>query len=785
MTYADGSKYDGEWKMGRRHGQGTYVYANSDYYSGKWAGGVRHGLGLYFFSSSKSQFYGFWDKNGFVAGTWVFIDGTTFVGKFEGKPLTLPRDAGNFLFSNGNKQRVKYVVPKGWKPVGFTTGAHTGRANLDEILAELKVSEPEETDALEAYAPDMIPVPPKIILTGAPASGKGKLSEMIVQKYGVRHVNTGELIRNAMQSQSDSGLVAKTHVERGQPVPDDALVQIVVDALMNPVMTKEGWILDGFPRTKEQALALKEGGMVPDVYLVLDLPDDVLIDACLHRRLDPVTGKMFHIVDEPPPSEIEERLLHREEDTEEVLVSRLRDYHRNVEAIASVFSGHVRSVDGDRPAKEVFDEMCKRIENIAVAPRVVLAGAPASGKGAHCERIMAKYRKLVHVTTGEAIKVAAAARTDLGMRAKAYMENGDTVPDEVLIPIMIDYLRQEKVQRCGWLLDGWPRTAKQAAAMCSAKMQPHVFLVIDVPDELVIERCVERRWDPVDGTMFHLQYDPPPPGEVAERLVQRRTDSKEHVLAMLSEHHHLVSEVGGIFHHRMRRLDGTQPDDSILSEIEARIEGKVVGPKIIICGAPASGKGKQCQRILTQLGVRHVSAGEVVRKAAADPDNELGQQAKSLLEAGQTIPDELQAEIVAADLNGTSASSEGWILDGYPRNKAQATALQRAGVSPHCILDLVVDEQELVDRQRHRRLDPVTGKLYNMQTDPPDSAEVAERLVQRVDDIEENIRERLRIAESARMAVLSTWPHVVHKINGNRADDFVAADIVHVLKLQR
>jgi radial spoke head protein 1 len=91
LTYADGSKYNGRFKMGRRHGQGDYTYACGDCYSGTWAGGAKHGLGLYFFRQSKSQFYGYWVKNGFSAGTWRFLDGTTLVGKFQGKPMTIPK----------------------------------------------------------------------------------------------------------------------------------------------------------------------------------------------------------------------------------------------------------------------------------------------------------------------------------------------------------------------------------------------------------------------------------------------------------------------------------------------------------------------------------------------------------------------------------------------------------------------------------------------------------------------------------------------------------------------
>lgn len=257
------------------------------------------------------------------------------------------------------------------------------------------------------------------------------------------------------------------------------------------------------------------------------------------------------------------------------------------------------------------------------------------------------------------------------------------------------------------------------------------------------------------------------------------------MLATLSEYHETVASVGSIFRDRMRRLDGTQPDDTVLSEIAARVEGRLIGPKIILCGAPASGKGKQCERIMSQYGVRHVNAGDIVRQTAADESSEFSQQVQALLANGEPLPDELQAEIIARDLNEPAGASVGWILDGYPRNAHQAMALKNAGVSPHCVLHLEVSEAALIERQLHRRLDPVTGQIYHLNTDPPPSKQVANRLVQRIDDTEQKIRERLQTAQAAQAAVLATWPHVVHTVDGDRADDLITTDIFEILKLQR
>ena len=141
---------------------------------------------------------------------------------------------------------------------------------------------------------------PRIIIAGAPASGKGTQCERIVEKYGIKHISTGDLLRAAVVAETELGQKAKGHMEKGELVPDELLIPLVADGLS---ATEEGWLLDGFPRTQPQAQALKDSGVVPDVLLVLDVPDEELTGRCVDRRLDPISGKIYHLKNNPPEDE--------------------------------------------------------------------------------------------------------------------------------------------------------------------------------------------------------------------------------------------------------------------------------------------------------------------------------------------------------------------------------------------------------------------------------------------------------------------------------------------------
>ncbi|KAL6331485.1 hypothetical protein AAG906_011425 [Vitis piasezkii] len=197
--------------------------------------------------------------------------------------------------------------------------------------------------------------PLKVMISGAPASGKGTQCEMIVQKFGLVHISTGDLLRSEVSSGSEIGNKAKEYMDTGRLVPDEVVIMMVTARISQEDAKEKGWLLDGFPRTFAQAQSLEKLKIRPDVYIVLDVPDQILIDRCVGRRVDPVTGKIYHLKFFPPENEeIKARLVTRSDDTEEKVKSRLEIYKKNAEAILSTYSTIMNKVDGNHSKDEVF-----------------------------------------------------------------------------------------------------------------------------------------------------------------------------------------------------------------------------------------------------------------------------------------------------------------------------------------------------------------------------------------------------------------------------------------------
>eukprot|EP00798_Chlamydomonas_sp_ICE-L_P015246 gene15246-21328_t len=200
----------------------------------------------------------------------------------------------------------------------------------------------------------------KVMIAGAPAAGKGTQCANIVQKYNLVHISVGDLLRDEVKAGTPAGAKAKEFMDAGALVPNKVVVEMVQTRLGKPDAKASGWLLDGYPRSASQADAIEKENIRPDVFILV--PDELLVERVVGRRLDPETGDIYHMKYKPPPAEIVDRLTIRSDDTEEKCKVRLKTYHENLNAVTGYYKDILVEVDGNQPMETVFGSITKIID---------------------------------------------------------------------------------------------------------------------------------------------------------------------------------------------------------------------------------------------------------------------------------------------------------------------------------------------------------------------------------------------------------------------------------------
>ncbi|MGQ3410962.1 adenylate kinase [Natrinema sp. LN54] len=208
---------------------------------------------------------------------------------------------------------------------------------------------------------------PRILILGAPGAGKGTQSAKITEEFDVDHITTGDALRNNKEMDiSDMDTEYDTpgeYMDQGELVPD-AVVNAIVDEALSQA---DGFVLDGYPRNVEQAEELEDMTDL-DVVLYLEVSEDELVHRLTGRRMDPETGDIYHVEYNPPEDpEVEERLVQRDDDTEETVKERLSVFRENTEPVIEYYddAGVLERVDGEQAPDAVWEDVKETIDDAA------------------------------------------------------------------------------------------------------------------------------------------------------------------------------------------------------------------------------------------------------------------------------------------------------------------------------------------------------------------------------------------------------------------------------------
>jgi adenylate kinase len=215
----------------------------------------------------------------------------------------------------------------------------------------------------------------RIILLGAPGAGKGTQAQFLTKKYNIPQISTGDMLRAAIKAGTEMGKIAKEAMDSGKLVTDDIIIGLVKDRIAEDDC-KNGYLLDGFPRTLAQADAVTNAGIEIDAVIEIDVPDEEIVKRMSGRRAHLASGRTYHIVYNPPKVEGKdditgEDLVQRDDDKEDVVLDRLKVYHDQTEPLIGYYKEQAQKnknlkyirVDGTADIKDVEEAIISQLES--------------------------------------------------------------------------------------------------------------------------------------------------------------------------------------------------------------------------------------------------------------------------------------------------------------------------------------------------------------------------------------------------------------------------------------
>lgn len=364
-----------------------------------------------------------------------------------------------------------------------------------------------------------------IALFGPPGAGKGTQSEFLIKKYNLFYISTGDLLRREMADKTRLGLEAQSIIAAGGLVSDEIIVQIIEKTITDHP-DSNGFLFDGFPRTYIQAYIL-EGLMLKlhtslNCLISLNVPEEESVRRLMNR------GKTSG----------------RSDDNKAVIRNRLKEYNQKTLPVLQFYRdrGIYVGLDGTAGIEVVRDQITEIIQNELRKSlfNVVLFGYPGSGRGSQGKAIAQKFG-LEYVATGPMLDQEIKQGTELGKRITSLYENGQLVPDEIVVPLIEKRLENSKGVK-GYIFKGFPRTLVQSYIL-DGLLKKHgssisKIIEIEVPMLELIRRLDERSKTP--GCM---PYD-----TSTAKIVKRLQEHETKTVPVIEKYNqrHAVAKVAGL-----------------------------------------------------------------------------------------------------------------------------------------------------------------------------------------------------------------------------------------------
>lgn len=424
---------------------------------------------------------------------------------------------------------------------------------LEEMTKDLVVTQPE--DPLEHLLSFLRQQPvPRVFVHGPIGSGRKALSSSICDRTHAVALEVDDVVKAAVDQETEHGIAAKPYVESGDPIPNAILVSLVVDRLREGDCKRNGFVLRGFPKTRAQAVALQIQGVLPTHVFILEGTSEASATQYLEKLKE--TGECSRM-----PTRFE-------------ITDSIEEFRLNLHSFSTTFVPVVTRLDARQTPEDIFaaawSTLCtKRQSNAPFIPRLVIIGPRGSGDREQADALARKYGAIA-VHFQDVLQKAADVGNAVSRTINQSFKNGTPIPDSTLHDLIKAEISQFSCQTKGWILTGYPKTASQARALVSDGLAPNRSFFLDVEKNTAIDRQEGQQIDPVSGKMYHAVYNPAIEADVASRLVQHPANRSSEVERTLDAYSDNFDELSKCFPNYVR-IDANFDSETVLGYIDGHM----------------------------------------------------------------------------------------------------------------------------------------------------------------------------------------------------------------------